>query len=383
VIKVPKTPEPVIVRKVVREVIKIKKSVPVIAEPTEEDESMIKNMPSSSIRSVKLVETSRDVGRALDLVIDALKVGHPDLAAYLADFQARGEYLRGLILEAKDAESLEIANSVAESVGAVAELVGQIAAGDTSKLQSLLAYKGAFDNVSRDLILVQLPTLGISSNAASQELKLMASKVDALQAQAAEMESLEHDDSLGELGKLVAREARGLLKMTRNLGRLAESQSEYLAQMKQTIGQAAERGLINAAMQSADACQMFLLCIPLFKQGDLDTKYKVLAACQLLRQGLANIIVNLRSAPGSGEIAKRIEDVANKIYERIEVVRTGARQAIEQERAMSGASKSKGGLGLIVQKRNAESMVAQRRRALGDAEEEVKRLNRATARRAG
>jgi hypothetical protein len=380
VIKVPKKPEPVIVRKVVREVVKIKKKVPVIAEPSEDDDAVMSKMSTGSIRAVKIVETGRDVGKAFDLLLEALRMNHPDLAAYLQDFQARAQYLNTMICEAKDASSAEIGKSLMESVAAVSELILQIAGGDMSKLESVLAYKGSFDTVARDLILGQLETLGISSNAATQELKLMASKVDALQAQAAEMEGLESDTSLGDLGRLVATETRNMLKMTRNLGREAEAQSSYLAQMKQSMSN--EKGLINAAMQSADACQMFLLCLELFKIGDKDAKYKVLAACQLLRQGLANILVVMLAKGGSGEISKRIEKIASAIYAKIEIIRTAAHKSIQEDQAAAGGKKTgAGGLGLIVQKRNAESLVVQRRRALGEAEEEVKRLNRAAARR--
>jgi hypothetical protein len=209
----------------------------------------------------------------------------------------------------------------------------------------------------------------------------MAKKVDALQAQAAELEGLEGQASLGPLGRLVGKEARYLLKICRNLGREAQAQSEYLAQMKQTMSN--EKGLINAAMQTTDACTMFYQLLSLFKESDPDVKYKVQAACQLMRVGLVNIIVNLRAKGGSNEIAKRIEKLKADALEKIEQIEAAAAKEIAADRRAAQPAKKPGagGLNLIVQKRNAADVVVKRRRALEEAEEEVKRLNRAAARR--
>jgi hypothetical protein len=43
-----------------------------------------------------------------------------------------------------------------------------------------------------------------------------------------------------------------------------------------------EKGLINAVMQTMDACMMFYQLLSLFKENDLNVKYKVQAACQLM-----------------------------------------------------------------------------------------------------
>jgi hypothetical protein len=140
-----------------------------------------------------------------------------------------------------------------------------------------------------------------------------------------------------------------------------------------------EKGLINAAVQTADAAQMFYLLLSMSGENDKDMKFKVLAACGQMRAGLASIIVNLRAKGGSGEISRRVEELANRVFERLNVIRDGAEALVERNVATEG--KTGGGFNLIIQQRNAADVTARRRRELEDAEEEVKRLNRAAARR--
>jgi hypothetical protein len=131
--KIIKKPEPIIVRKVVREVIKIKKVKQVEVEISEEElQASVKNVSAAAIRCVKLVETSRDVTQSGQLLIDALKMGHANLQDYLNDFAMRGEYLRGLINEGQDAGSQDILKSLTDALGNCVQLVQQIHAGDAS-----------------------------------------------------------------------------------------------------------------------------------------------------------------------------------------------------------------------------------------------------------
>jgi hypothetical protein len=130
---------------------------------------------------------------------------------------------------------------------------------------------------------------------------------------------------------------------------------------------------------------MFFTLLDLFKAGDPDVKFKVMAACGQMRQGLANIIVNLRAKGGSPEIGRRIEEISEIVFERIDKIRTTAQALIDEDTAQAGAQaetrKKPVGFNLIIQQRNAAETVNRKQKELRDAEEEVKKLNRLTARK--
>jgi hypothetical protein len=208
----------------------------------------------------------------------------------------------------------------------------------------------------------------------------MTSKVDALRNRLA-TEGDSHDfDGLSPLAQLLAREIPELLKLARNLGREASAQTEYL--MKTSTAVATDKGLINAAVQTSDACEMFFMLLDLFRHDDPDIKFKVMAACGQMRQGLANIIVNLRAKGGSPEITRRIEEISEIVFAKIEVIRDMTKGLIEEDTAKAvDPGKKAAGFNLIIQKRNAAEVVNRRQKELREAEEDVKKLNRAMARR--
>jgi hypothetical protein len=243
-----------------------------------------------------------------------------------------------------------------------------------ARFEEMQTLASGFDRAVQDLILGSMAQFGIASTVVS-ELQLMTNRVGALQNQA---EAFDIDeDRLDSLAKLVFQEIRNLLKLTRNLGREARAQTEYLARISETVANA--NGLISSAMMTADAAQMFYLLLFLSKDGDALTKYKVLAACGQMRAGLASIIVNLRQKEGSYEISRRIEELANRVFERLNVIREAA-DAIPNKATVEKKTVS-GGVDLIIHKRNAANLVVRRQRELEDAEEEVKRLNREAAKR--
>jgi hypothetical protein len=127
---------------------------------------------------------------------------------------------------------------------------------------------------------------------------------------------------------------------------------------------------------------VFFMLTDLFKQNDPDLKFHVLAACGQMRAGLTNIIVNLRAKGGSPEISRRIEDLSEVLFGKIQKIKEAADAipVVALQKPVDLGKKS-GGFNLIIQKRNAEETVNTCRKELRDAEEQVKRLNRAMARK--
>jgi hypothetical protein len=140
---------------------------------------------------------------------------------------------------------------------------------------------------------------------------------------------------------------------------------------------------VSAAEQTADACDMFFLLIEKFQKGDPDLKFFAMAACAQMRAGLASIIVNLKQKGGSPEITRRIEEIANAVYAKIGLIREAADlDGVQAPPVADEAPAPKPKLtNLINMKRNAADLVNRRERELREAQEEVKKLNRAMARK--
>jgi hypothetical protein len=276
---------------------------------------------------------------------------------------------------------IELAKKLKDRSAAARAAAEAVKSGDLSKLDLIETAPIMVDQISRDLISQYLVQFGVANNT-SAELKLMTDKVDSLQGQLSALEGFEKLPGMSALAKLLASDVKLLLKLTRNLGREAEAQTAYLTQTKKIVQD--DKGLISAATQTADACQMFVLLVSLFKEKDPDSKFKCLAACQLMRENIVAIRVNMLKIGGSPEISKRIDTLCTQVVEIIDKIRTAAEA--DPTPAVPAAEQPKkatqtGGLGLIVQKRNAAEVVTKRRRALEEAQEEVKRLNRAASRR--
>ena len=230
------------------------------------------------------------------------------------------------------------------------------------------------DRIVHDVVFLNLQNLGVTSNAQA-ELSLMASKVEQIQSQLDDS-LLNLSQDMEPLQQRVASSARDIFKLTKDLGLEARNQTEFLQRTNTSLSD--EKGLIKAAMQTSDAAQMFFILLNLFAIKDPDIKYKVVAACKGMRVALTNIIVNLRAKGGSNEIAKRIENISEQIFEKLQYILELAEELINQESTVAKSSARKG-VSKIVQRRNADSEVFKKRRALEEAENEIKRLNRAAA----
>lgn len=328
-------------------------------------------MNSTTLRCIKLVESSRasrDIIQTIKQQIEDNDVSSID--ALISEYNKISQFLSGLLSESHDAHYEALNKSVEELTR---KLVSEVQSHDPDTDEIQECYEG-MHRVYHDVLYLSLQDLGVT-NTAQAELSLMASKVDQMARQLDDSVLVAEED-LDPLRRRVASSARVILQMTKNLGLEARAQTEFLQKTDNTVSD--EKGLIKAAMQTSDAAQMFFLLLKLFAIKDPDIKYKVVAACKGMRVALTNIIVNLRAKGGSNEIGKRIENISEQIFEKLQYILELAEELINKESTIVKQATKKG-VSKIVQKRNADSEVYKKRRALEEAENEIKRLNRAAA----
>lgn len=377
IIKKPRQVEPFCVRVRVRREHK-KEEKETTAQTTTPTTPTTNTTPESiSIRCVRLIEASRDATQALEALNTAIveTKSNEEITKCAEEVSTRGTRFYEILTEAPELFTQLRGPEIAEALNQIILLTNSVLSGDRSQVENMEQYVMQFRHTTQEMLRLFMQAQGLA-NIAAIELGLLTSRAESLQAQL-EKDDYEAEAGDNELWRLVAREAKELLKMTKNLGREAQAQSEYLMEINETVTN--ERGLINACLQTSDACQMFFLLLRLFKINDKDVKFKVIAACAQMRAGLASIIVNLRAKGGSKEISKRIEAIAEKIFERLNIVREAAEKSPHE--SMIERKDVKAGMNLIIQKRNAADVVFRMHREVEEAEEEVKRLNRMQSRR--
>jgi hypothetical protein len=228
-------PAPLIVTRTIRHVKRRQTRIELV--------SQIDQLPSPEIRAVKLVEAARDTASACTDLLAAVRAQTPDISKHIANLQATGTALNVGIGESQHAAAHQISLRVLESMK---ETVAFARARNAPGLDGCC---NVFEGFVKELISQSLEVVGIG-NAAASELILMTTKVDALQAR---IETIDPAVMAGSpIGQLLGTETRELLRLARNLGREAQAQSEFLARSNKAV--ATDRGLINAAVQTADAC---------------------------------------------------------------------------------------------------------------------------------
>ena len=331
---------------------------------------------TSSLRIVRLVESARNCHSLTISLKNMILDESPNLDSILADFAKYATYLSTMLSDSHDSNYEQINTAINETREKVVDLVSKNNTEDAAQFDELIK---VLERATHDIIFLCLQSFGVTNNAQA-ELFLMASKVDSLQNQLDESLTTITQD-MGPLQQRVASSAKELFKHTRSLGLEARAQTEFLSRLNQSVSD--EQGLIKAAMQTSDAAQMFFLLLKLFAINDPDIVYKTVAACKGMRVALTNIIVNLRAKGGSNEIARRIETISEQIFSKLQYILELAEELINQENTIVKPANQRSGLSLIVQRRNADSEVFKKRRALEEAENEIKRLNRAASRRSG
>lgn len=325
----------------------------------------------TKIRCVRFIESGREIERMLKTLNKYVSEQNSEANKHYQDTKNKFNNLINLLRETKEQGYKNIVKDLVEIVKQVDSSYDQYRNKGSAPADTFNPPISNVHSFINNIINITLAERGIS-NSAQAELILMTSRVDALQEQANYV--IKRDDD--SLKRLVLSEAKILLRMTRDLGNDARAQTEYLARANQSV--ANERGLINAALQTSDSAQMFFSLINLFNTDNKDMKYRVIAASRGMRAALINIIVNLRAKEGSPEITQRIETQSEKIFERLnEILQFAEDYDDPDEEDISAHNKS--GVSLIVQRRNAEQLVFKRRRLLEEAEEEIKRLNRANS----
>lgn len=327
-------------------------------------------MSANTLRCIKLIESSRASSDCMHAYKKGVQENSPNLDSILAEFMNYSVFLSSLLSESQDTTYQSLNSSLEEVRSKVADL----SSNPNPNPEEVDHLSDLMDRIVHDVVFLNLQNLGVTSNAQA-ELSLMASKVEQIQSQLDEsLQSLSQD--MEPLQQRVASSARDIFKLTKDLGLEARNQTEFLQRTNTSLSD--EKGLIKAAMQTSDAAQMFFILLNLFAIKDPDIKYKVVAACKGMRVALTNIIVNLRAKGGSNEIAKRIENISEQIFEKLQYILELAEELINQESTISKSGTRKG-VSKIVQRRNADSEVFKKRRALEEAENEIKRLNRAAA----
>jgi hypothetical protein len=231
--------------------------------------------------------------------------------------------------------------------------------------------------------------LGVANTVAS-EFQLMTNKVDALKSRAAEID----ESQLDALGLIVKEETGNLLKLTKNIGQLAQAQTSYLARMNRELEAKDRRGspiqasestaniLIEAAGKTSEAAHMLYLLASSPKMNDKDTKYLIQAACGEMRKAMVSLRVNLDVKGGSQEILQRIETLHKEVLAGLDRILQASARHLSSEPAPHPEVKSPDTqFNLLIQRSRAAEVLRQRERDLAEAQEAVKRLNRASARR--
>ncbi|OHT03745.1 hypothetical protein TRFO_06584 [Tritrichomonas foetus] len=330
----------------------------------------------SLLRCAKIVESARGARDCVISLKRAIEDNSPNIKPILDQYKKYSSYLSSLLSESRDSTNESLNKSLIETSTNVQNVV---LAESKDAPEELNGYSKVINKITRDCVFLCLQALGVTNNAQA-ELSLMTSNIDNLQTQLDDT-LIAPEVDMGPLQKRVASSARELFKLTRQLGLEARAQTEFLTRSNQSVTD--EKGLIKAALQTSDAAQMFFLLLKLFAMNDPDIKYKVVAACKGMRVALTNIIVNLRAKGGSNEIAKRIESLSEQIFGILQYILELAEELINQESTIVRPANQRTGLSLIVQRRNADAEVFKKRRALEEAENEIKRLNRAAAKTRG
>lgn len=327
-------------------------------------------MSSNTLRCIKLIEAARASRDCIKAYQRGVAENSPNLDSILAEFTKYSVFLSTLISESQDSNYQSLNTSLEEVRSKVADISGKPNP-DPDEVKHI---NTLIQSIVHDIVFLNLQSLGVTSNAQA-ELSLMASKVEQIQSQLDDS-LLNLSQDMEPLQQRVASSARDIFKLTKDLGLEARAQTEFLQNTNTSLSD--EKGLIKAAMQTSDAAQMFFILLNLFAIKDPDIKYKVVAACKGMRVALTNIIVNLRAKGGSNEIARRIETISEQIFEKLQYILELAEELISQESTIVKTGTRKG-VSKIVQRRNADSEVFKKRRALEEAENEIKRLNRAAA----
>jgi len=317
---------------------------------------------SSNLMSVRQIEAARSIQISISKLKRAYKEGSQIVEAH-QQFSACIQRLNESLSALKDQSSSVLVQTVLDTYNKIEDMI-------KNGGKSFDPYIDTFEHVTHDLISLWMKTFGLT-NLAQAELILMTSKVDALQSAVDDNieESMVGDN---ELRKIIAQEARGLLRMTRSLGKEAVAQFEHLIRTNQSL--ANERGLVKAAYQTSEAAQMFFMLLKFVDKNDPDFHFKTIAACRMMRAALTSLIVNMKLKSGNNtEITKRMEKTLEEIYSRLLII-TDFAESIKQTDTLPMVQKS--GMSLIVQQRNADSAVLKRRRELEEAEEQLKRFNR-------
>ena len=318
-----------------------------------------------TLRSVRQVEFSRSLCSALaDLA--APGSGESQFAAFMNSSNELQNALSGV----KDTFTQQILQQIQKTQEEV-EKIFRSGSRNYEQQQHILS------RITGDIVNEWLKEYGLANNAQA-EIILMNAKVDALQSQ---ITAIQEEENSTPLRQLIAKEAKVLLKLTRSLGKAAREQAEYLARIKGSLSN--EGRLIKSAQQTTDAAQMFFLLLKSTTPDDPDFKFKAVAGSRGMNAALTGLIMNFRALGGSPEISQRMETTVSTIAKRMQAIIERAEQdfgpdhdesLVQQKQQMTAHN-------LKVAKMNASNEVIKKRRELEEAEEALKRYNRAAAKR--
>ena len=335
----------------------LEKSIPQSAE-TEKQKVNTK----ISLRSVRQVESARCVCAAL-ADLSQSDSGNLELEVFNTSINTLVDSITG------SAGDLYV--QITEKVNSLSQEVNSLFAKGTKNFEE---QSQAFVKITNDIVNQLLKDFGLA-NSAQAEIILMTAKVDALQSQVA---SVDEEESTP-LRKIVGSEAKALLKLTRTLGKAAREQAEYLARGNGSITN--EKRLINAAQQTTDAAQMFFMLLKSTKPDDQDFMFKVVAASHSMNSALTSLIINFRALGGSYEITQRMEAtvkiISKKMQELIE--KAESYYGADHDESLPEQKEKMSAHNLKVARMNASNEIIKRRRELEEAEDELKRFNRAAS----
>lgn len=325
-----------------------------------------------TITGINSLDQTNAIGRTVRAAIEFCRtlrsgVGIDIVKAYGA-LHGDVEYFQSFMEEVSNEVLVQASSTVGELSETAGELARSAVQGESLDPEVIEDLVSGFKKVQNDVIQFWYSKLGMSSEVQA-ELILMTSKIDSIQNC---IEDIEEDGS--ETRKLVSKESKELLKMTKSLGREAHLEAATISKGNRLPSNG--KYIINATAQTAEAAELFFVLLKKAAPDDQNFPLKVYAACKMMKDALVSLIANIQKI-GITEGSKRIDTIASKIFQKIDALMGEMnRLPIPIEKTMDQIVGNKG---LIIRRRNAENEVNRRRRALLESEEKLKQFNRIQA----
>lgn len=357
VIKKVRKPDPVIVHKVVKRIVKNK---PVVNHSSA---NMKINTKSGNLM-VRFIEISRNIYYTFEKLNTIIKTTGKIDNSLLDEFISSSKEILS-ILEKLQGIGVPKVPKIYSILSNIIEHVPESKDKNDELLEIL-------KDISKETIKIPINYYGIV-NPIQSELIIVLSEMNEVMDKIKTTKYKINDKN--KIFNMIKDESLSLLSLTKEICEESVFQISYILFSGGTLLE--EKSLLNAVLQTSEASQMINILLSVLDDNDNEIQYKICATLEELRSSITNVIINLSSNNMSKQINSRIEKVSSELFKKIQKMLDAVEEAYPNISSIKQPTMNENKeLSLVFQKRNAAANLIKKNRALEEAEEDIKRLNR-------